>query len=76
MAKAKITSKDGYQCAPNGFIVELFPCGSIVDGKVAAWAMADRAASAMFDPRAEAKVIAPDEVKAAPAKQHKPKKKG
>ena len=76
MAKAKITDKDGYQCCPNGFKVELFQCGTIVDGKVAKWALADRAASAMFDPREETKVVAPDETKATTKKSGRSKKKG
>lgn len=73
MTKAKITRQDGFECAPLGYKVELFPVGSIVDGKVAKWALADKAASAMFDPREETKVTGPDEIKAK-AKSRKPRK--
>ena len=75
MTRAKITKKDGYKCAPKGHRVELFPFGSIVDGKVAEWALADKAASAMFDPREETKVTGPDEVKATPKKRRKTRAK-
>ena len=71
MTKAKITSKDGYRCAPNGYTVEVFPCGTIVDGKVAKWAISDRAASAMFDPREATKVVGPDETKTRKPRQKK-----
>ena len=71
MARAKITNKNGYTCAPLGYRVEVFSYGAIVDGRVAEWAMADRSASAMFDPREETKVVAPSETKAMP----KPRKK-
>lgn len=64
MTTAKITKKDGYKCAPEGFEVITFPFGAIVDGQVAEWAIADRAASRMFDPREETKVVASDETKA------------
>ena len=76
MTKAKITRKDGFECAPLGYKVELFPVGSIVSGKVAEWALADKAASAMFDPREEAKVTGPDETKVMPRKSRPRRKKG
>lgn len=63
MIRAKITKKDGYQCAPKGHTIETFPCGAIVDGQVAEWALADKAASRMFEPRAETKVVNPPETK-------------
>ena len=73
--RAKITAKEGYKCAPNGHTIESFPFGSIVEGKVAEWALADKVASAMFDPREETKITGPAETKAAP-KKRKPRKKG
>lgn len=63
MSKAKITKQDGYRCAPEGHTVILFPAGSIVTGKVAEWALDDRAASRMFD-APETKVTPPTETKA------------
>lgn len=63
MTQAKITKPDGYRCAPGGAIIEVFPFGEIVTGKVAEWALADKAAQRMFDPRTEAKVEAVPEVK-------------
>lgn len=80
MSQAKITKRDGYKCAPRGAKVETIPFGEIVTGRVAEWALADGAASRMFDPREEAKVEAPDEVKdeAKPATKRRgrpPKKK-
>lgn len=74
--RAKITDKYGFKCAPNGYKVESFPFGSIVTGKVAEWAIADKAASAMFDPREEAKVTGPDETKVMPRKSRPRRKKG
>lgn len=65
--QAKITKPDGYRCAPKGSIVEFFPCGTVVTGVVAEFALQDHAARRMFDPREDAKVIAPDETKAARA---------
>ena len=61
--QAKITKPGGYKCAPGGHTVETFQEGQIVSGQVAEWALADKAASRMFDPREETKVTAPDEVK-------------
>lgn len=45
MTKATITRKEGYNCCPQGHTVEHFPFGEVVFGKVAEWAIADRAAS-------------------------------
>ena len=73
--RAKITAQDGYKCSPEGFKVEVFPFGAIVEGRVAEWALAAHAASAMFEPRTEAKVTGPDEIKAAPKKRGRPRKK-
>jgi|AntAceMinimDraft_11_1070367.scaffolds.fasta_scaffold00326_13 hypothetical protein len=56
MATAKITKKDGYRCAPDGIRVSTFGFGEIVEGKVADWALADKAAQRMFDPREDTKV--------------------
>lgn len=61
--RAKITKKGGYKCAPQGHTVVHFAEGTIVDGQVAVWAIADRAAQAMFNPVKENKVIAPTETK-------------
>lgn len=61
--QAKITNRDGYRCAPNGSRVEVFAFGDIVSGQVAEWALADRAASAMFSPVEETKPAAPVETK-------------
>ena len=71
MSKAKITNKEGYKCAPNGWKVETIPFGTIVEGKVAEWALADNAASALFDPRKEKKVAGPAETKATTKKKKK-----
>lgn len=63
MTKAKITKANGYMCAPGGARAELFACGAMVSGQVAVWALADRAASATFEPREEVKVVEPAETK-------------
>lgn len=55
MSKAKITKKDGYECAPDGHTVVTFECGAIVDGRVADWACADRAASRIMDKKRKTK---------------------
>lgn len=60
---AKITRKGGYKCAPKGHTVVVIPEGEIVTGKIAKWAIADRAGRAMFDPRKETKVTPPKETK-------------
>jgi len=57
--RAKITKTDGYDCCPEGHTAVHFACGSIVTGQVAEWAVADRAASAMFDPVLETKITPP-----------------
>ena len=66
MKKAKITKPNGYKCAPDGHTVITVPFNTIVDGKIAEWALADKAASAMFDPVHERKIIAPIETKVDP----------
>jgi len=71
--QAKITLALGYRCAPNGVFVETFPVGSVVSGQVAEWALADKAAARLFDPRAEAKVITQVETKS-PSKRGRPRK--
>lgn len=63
MSQAKITKPDGYRCAPGGAMIETFPFGTIVTGQVAEWALADKAAQRMFDPRTETKVEMPPETK-------------
>ena len=63
MKKAKITNKDGYRCAPDGHTVIVIPSGTVVEGQIAEWALADKAASAMFAPVEERKVVAPPETK-------------
>lgn len=70
--QAKITRKGGYKCAPNGHTVQTYPEGEVVTGQVAEWALADKAASRMFDPREETKVTPPPETK---AKRGRPRKK-
>ena len=60
---AKITKPDGYDCAPLGHTVEHYPCGDIVTGQVAGWAIADNAASRMFNPVEETKIVSPPENK-------------
>lgn len=64
MTTAKITRKEGYRCAPNGVHVETYAFGETVSGQVAEWAIADKAAKRMFDPREETKVVTPPETKA------------
>lgn len=63
MTQAKITKPEGYRCAPSGSVVQTFATGDIVQGKVAEWAIADKAAQRMFDPREATKVVAPPETK-------------
>jgi len=69
MTQAKITKKDGYRCAPDGAMVQIFSFGEIVTGKVAEWALSDHAAQRMFDPREETKVEAVPETKRRRAKK-------
>lgn len=63
MTKAKITKPNGYKCAPDGHTVITVPFNTIVEGQIAEWALADKAASAMFDPVQERKVVAAPETK-------------
>lgn len=72
MTQAKITKPEGYRCAPSGSVVQTFAHGSIVTGQVAEWALADRAAQRMFDPREATKVVMPGETK----KRGRPRKDG
>lgn len=74
MKHAKITKRDGYKCAPDGHTVITVPFNAVVEGQVAEWALADHAACALFEPRAETKVEAPTETKAAPRKRGRPRK--
>lgn len=55
MSKAKITAKDGYRCAPEGHTVVTIPYGEIVTGKIAEWALQDKAASRMLESRGRPK---------------------
>lgn len=74
--RAKITKKDGYRCAPEGHTVITIPFGTVVEGKIAEWALADRAASRLFDPR-EPESIAqdtPPETKGKLKRSRKPRK--
>jgi hypothetical protein len=57
MTQAKITKPEGYKCAPNGATVQHFAHGEVVSGQVAKWAIADRAAQAIFDPRTDTQAI-------------------
>jgi hypothetical protein len=41
----------------------VFAFGETVSGQVAEWALADHAASRLFDPRDEVKVVMPTETK-------------
>lgn len=63
MTTAKITKKEGYRCAPSGARIEVFAFGETVYGQVAEWALEDHAASRMFDPREEVKIVKPAETK-------------
>ena len=49
MTKAKITKKDGYTCYPDGVTKTHYAHGDVVHGKVADWAVAERAASVMLE---------------------------
>lgn len=71
MTTAKITLKDGYDCAPTGARVERFAFGAVVSGQVAEWAIADGAAQRMFDPRTDTQAETPPETK---AKRGRPRK--
>lgn len=80
MTTAKITKREGYRCCPDGHTMAVFEFGAIVEGQVAEWALADKAASRMFDPRTdkqagvllEGKNVQP----AKPKSQRKAPKKG
>lgn len=63
MVTAKITAKKGYRCAPDGHTVRMFHFGEVVTGQIAEWAISERAASRMFDPREEKKIVTPPETK-------------
>jgi len=54
--RAKITKPDGYLCCPEGHTAVRYMAGTIVTGQVAEWAVADKAASRMFNPVEETKV--------------------
>lgn len=73
MTQAKITKRDGYKCAPQGHSLQTFPFGAIVSGQVAEWAIADKAAQRMFDPRSDVQASVELETKA-PAKRGRPRK--
>ena len=63
MTTARITRKEGYRCAPNGSVVEVFAFGTVVSGRVAGWALADGAAQTVHDPRTDAQAMTPPETK-------------
>jgi len=63
MTTAKITKADGYRCAPDGVNVKTFALGETVSGKIAEWALSDKAASRMFDPRTDTQAMTPPETK-------------
>lgn len=63
MTKAKITKPNGYDCAPAGHTIVHFPCGAIVEGQVAEWALQDRAAQRILDKRKGRKITGPKERK-------------
>lgn len=75
MTQAKITAQAGYRCAPDGHTVVTLPVGTVVTGQIAEWAMADKMAARMFDPREEKKIETATETKAAPRKRGRPRKK-
>ena len=62
--KAKITKPEGYRCSPMGFLIVTFDKGTIVEGKVAEWAVADGAAKKIpANPVKSTKIVTPAEVK-------------
>lgn len=69
MARAKITKKNGYICAPSGAKTQVFQFGEIVSGQVAEWALADNAAQRMFDPRSDVQAIEDIETKGQPKRR-------
>jgi hypothetical protein len=75
LTTAKITNRNGFQCAPDGHTVVNFPLGETVCGKVAEWALASHAAQRMFDPRTDTQQDTPTlETKAPPKKRRRSKK--
>jgi 6-phosphogluconolactonase/glucosamine-6-phosphate isomerase/deaminase len=64
MSKAKITDRDGFDCAPNGHTIVNFPFGEVVEGRVAEWALAEKAAKRLFDKK-------PPETKVQPRMERK-----
>lgn len=74
MPKARITKEGGFSCAPDGHTVITLPKGAEVTGKVAEWALAARAASALFDPRTDKQASEPQLETKAPKKRGRPKK--
>lgn len=55
MSKAKITCDGGYTCCPDGHTPTTFAKGEVVNGEVAEWALADRAASRLMDKKSPPK---------------------
>jgi hypothetical protein len=49
MTKAKITNPEGFKCAPEGHTVITIPFNTIVEGKVADWALDARCASRIIN---------------------------
>lgn len=73
MMRATLT--DDFRCSPEGHTIQTLAKGTVVSGKVAKWAMGAGKATELFDPRDEAKVIAPDEVKAPAKRRSRSRKK-
>ena len=57
MSKAKIISKDGYKCAPEGHTVIHYKFGDIVEGKAADWAVAAQCAKRLKPKYANKKLM-------------------
>lgn len=74
MSRAKITAAQGYRCAPDGHTIITIPQHTIVEGRVAEWAIADRAASRMFDPVQETAAGVELETKDQPKRRGRPRK--
>lgn len=71
--RAKVTLPGGFRCAPEGHTVVTFPCGTIIEGQPARWAVDMQAA--IWLPAYDTKVTAPDEAKAeAPKRRGRPRK--
>lgn len=49
--RAEITAPDGFRCAPEGHTTITIPCGEVVTGHVAKWALDDGAAKRMGKPK-------------------------